>query len=219
MKRILPFIVTIAALVVTLATYLVPVPAIAALRPYLVRVAVIVAAFAMLLGALNLASVHLNRLFRQRPGWAYSLVLLIVLVAILAIGLVQGLVALTSGQPLVQAYTGGVMMLVYQYLLIPIQTALAALLPFFLAFAAYRTLRVQRTARTVLGAFVFLATAILVLLGQIPLLNQAWLAAVRDWIVRVPAMAGMRGILLGVALGITATALRVLIGADRPASD
>jgi hypothetical protein len=32
-------------------------------------------------------------------------------------------------------------------------------------------------------------------------------------------MAGMRGILLGVALGIIATALRVLIGADRPSSD
>jgi hypothetical protein len=66
---------------------------------------------------------------------------------------------------------------------------------------------------------VFLCTAILVLLGQVPVWNLTVFQDVRDWIMRVPAMAGMRGILLGVALGITATALRVLIGADRPSSD
>ena len=57
------------------------------------------------------------------------------------------------------------------------------------------------------------------LLGQVPLFNLGILKNLRDWIVQVWAMAGMRGVLLGVALGITATALRVLIGADRPSSD
>jgi len=36
---------------------------------------------------------------------------------------------------------------------------------------------------------------------------------IKDWIISVPALAGVRGILLGIALGIIATGLRVLIGA------
>jgi len=108
--------------------------------------------------------------------------------------------------------------------LIPIQASLTALLPFFLAFAAYRTLRIRRTVGSTLGAVVFLITAMVVLLGQVPLLNlpplvDNGLRIARDSVIRVWAMAGMRGILLGVALGILATALRVLIGADRPSSD
>jgi hypothetical protein len=35
----------------------------------------------------------------------------------------------------------------------------------------------------------------------------------------VPTLAGVRGILLGVALGTIATGLRVLMGAERPYTD
>jgi hypothetical protein len=42
------------------------------------------------------------------------------------------------------------------------------------------------------------------------------LAELRSWIARVPAAAGARGLILGVALGIVATGLRVLAGVDRP---
>ena len=91
-------------------------------------------------------------------------------------------------------------------------------MPFLLAFAAYRTFRLRSTSGKA-GALVFLVTAIVVLIGQVPLFDLPFLRETREWILRVWAMAGMRGILLGVALGITATALRVLIGADRPTSD
>ncbi len=230
MRSIVPAIITIVTLAVTLATYIVPVPALTGIRPYLVQVAIIVAAFAMILGGLNLIAVHGSRVFRQRPGWFYSLVLLLVLVVVVAFGLFQGLAALARGQNLVRdVLAGGTMMWIYQYVLLPIQASLAALLPFFLAYAAYRTIRVRRTSRALLGAVTFMLTAIFVLLGQVPLFGQIqlfgqstvgqWLQSLSEWIVRVPAMAGMRGIVLGVALGITATALRVLIGADRPSSD
>jgi hypothetical protein len=214
-KRIVPAVITIVVGWFTLLTYFVP--GIAAVRYVLVEVAIIVGTFALILGFFNLLSVHVTHIVRRHSGWFYSFVLIASMVV--AVPLVYGLdtaSALARGRDLAQQGISGVWMTqLYKYILIPIQATLAALLPFFLAFAAYRALRMRRTW----GGVVFLFTAILVLLGQAPLLNLTMLQDVRNWVMRVPAMAGMRGILLGVALGITATALRVLVGADRPSSD
>jgi hypothetical protein len=94
----------------------------------------------------------------------------------------------------------------------PVQSALFALLAFFLATAAYRALR-ARNIETLL----MVAAALIVFIGQTPLLNM-WSDA-KDWILRVPAEAGVRGILMGVALGTIATGLRLLVGLDRPYSE
>jgi len=228
MKRFVTAIIPSAIIMlvgwVTLLTYLWP--ALAAARALLVELAVIVAAFAMLIGVVNVLHVHGTNILRRR-GWFYSLVLLLSFVGVLLVALFDLVMSLNrvSGAALAQqATSGAAMTLVYQYILIPIQASLTALLPFFLAFAAYRTLRIRRTVGSTLGAVVFLITAMMVLLGQLPLLNLPplvgnGLRTAREAIIGVWAMAGMRGILLGVALGILATALRVLIGADRPSSD
>jgi len=228
MKRlvtaIIPSVITIFFLGLTLLTYLVP--TLAVVRSVLVELAVIVAAFAMLVGVVNVLYVHGTNIIRRR-GWFYSLVLLLSFVGVLLVALFDLVLSLNrvSGTALAQQATSGTAMtLVYQYILIPIKASLTALLPFFLAFAAYRTLRTRRTVGSTLGALVFLITAMVVLLGQLPLsdlplLVSSGLGTAREAIIGVWAMAGMRGILLGVALGIIATALRVLIGADRPSSD
>jgi hypothetical protein len=59
---------------------------------------------------------------------------------------------------------------------------------------------------------------LVVLLGQVPLGFQIWpdLPLVKDWLLQVLGMAGLRGILLGVALGTVAAGLRLLLGQDRP---
>ena len=217
MKRVAPLVVTMVFGWLTLMTYFWPV--IASARSILVELAVIIAAFAAILGAFNVLHVHGTRIFRQRPGWFYSFVLLASMAVVLVIGAWQGVTAMMLGEDVArQGVSGGVMLWLYQYILIPVQASLAALLPFLLAFAAYRTLRMRSASGTV-GGVLFLITAIIVLLGQVPLFNLTPLRDLREWIIHVPAMAGMRGILLGVGLGITATALRVLIGADRPSSD
>ena len=89
-----------------------------------------------------------------------------------------------------------------------------AVLVVVLAFAAIRLV----TRRMNPFTFIFLATVLLVLIGMvgIPFVPLPIFSLLRDWIVRVPAAAGGRGILLGVALGTIATGLRILAGADRP---
>jgi uncharacterized membrane protein len=72
-----------------------------------------------------------------------------------------------------------------------------------------------------LESFFFVLFAVIVLLGQVPVSIYLWpeFPVIKDWILNVPTLAGVRGILLGVALGVIATGLRVLTGADRPYTD
>jgi hypothetical protein len=67
----------------------------------------------------------------------------------------------------------------------------------------------------------FVTFGVIVLLGQVPIGARLWdqLPVIKDWVLEVPALAGARGILLGVALGTAATGLRVLLGIDRPYVD
>ncbi len=161
---------------------------------------IILTAFALLLGLYNLLFVHLLRVVRRdEPGAGYSALVLITALIVLAIGLWFGL-------------PSAPMTWIFNNLYLPLQSAFFALVAFFLATAAYRALR-ARTLETIL----LLAAALIVFIGQIPLLNA--LGGVREWVLSVPSVAGVRGILLGVAIGTIATGLRLLIGLDRPYSE
>jgi hypothetical protein len=174
-------------------------------RDVLVEWAVIVAAFAFLLGMFNILRVHGGRIGHRRQGWPYSLVLLLAMVVTWVPPLLPA--GTLVRQPLDRA--------VFDYVISPVGASLAALVVFTLALAAFRLLRVRRGA----GSVLFLVTVAVVLLGSTPLTGVGWLAGIRDWIVNVPGMAGMRGLLLGVALGTVVTALRVLVTSERPHSD
>ncbi len=161
---------------------------------------IVLTAFALLLGLFNVAQVHLTRiLHRNEPGAGYSLV-------VLATAGIVTLVGLATGLP------SGAMSWIFDNLYVPLQGAFFALVAFFLATAAYRALRARSVETTLM-----LIAALVVLLGQIPLVPI--FAGVRDWVVTVPSEAGVRGILLGVALGTIATGLRLIVGMDRPYSE
>jgi hypothetical protein len=62
---------------------------------------------------------------------------------------------------------------------------------------------------------IFLGTFLIILVGsglEIPYLSDT----VRPWVENVWALAGTRGLLLGISLGVIATGLRILTGIDRP---
>ena len=95
------------------------------------------------------------------------------------------------------------------------QAALASLTMIFLVIAAVRLLKNKPNRWSVL----FLAVAVIVLIGWIPFSLLGSLNPIRDWIINVPVSAGARGILLGVALGTLMIGLRVLTGIERPYKD
>jgi len=104
---------------------------------------------------------------------------------------------------------------VFDFIISPLGGSLAALLVFTLTLGAFRLLRVRRS----IGAVFFLLIVVVILLGSVPIVGLERLAGARDWIINVPGMAGMRGLLLGVALGTVITALRVFLASERPHSE
>jgi hypothetical protein len=199
-KRVLPTALAIAVGAFVLVSIFLPQLNVTGI--FFVDTAIIIAAFALFLGLINLLRVHLRNISNRKPGWPYSIVLIISTFVVLVVGLLAG----GPAEPAVQW--------IFDNVQAPIQAAFSALLVFFLVTAGYRLLRVRS-----LEAAVMLVVVLLVLAGQVSLGLLPILPEVRDWIVRVPAMAGVRGILLGVALGATLTGLRLLLGLERPYSD
>jgi hypothetical protein len=219
-KQILPTIIAVAAAVITLAGYLVPAPGLALL---MTRWAAIVAAFALVLGIINVLRVHLARFFRARRGWPLSVTLLLSAVlsfAITAAGLLPGL--LTENISLLSDWLELIRLsnnLWFNYVILPLEASAAGLVALALALAAFRLTR--RAQRRNMETLVFLVSALAVLFFATPLPSPIGevLAAFREWIISVPALAGMRGFLIGVGLGTLVIGVRVITGRDRPHSD
>lgn len=163
-------------------------------------------ASALLLGVLNLFVVHFNRLVRGRSGYSFVLLL-----SMLGVFLIAILDARESSTELMDAY--------FNWVQAPLEAALASLLAFFLLFAGFQLLKRQRT----IWSLIFMVTAVLVLAADLLLITD-WLPSwanrllfqLQDIINNIIVVAGMRGLLLGVALGTVTLAVRMLIGLERP---
>lgn len=206
-KRILPTVIAIAAGLLALIGYLIPYPLLAFIRDQLIRWAVVVAAFAFIIGFFNVLRVHLRKIARRNRESLYSAALILAALVSLTFTL-AGHVA-SPARTLSDWW--------FRYVLSPLQASAASLLALTLGLAGFRLLRSRRTA----GAVLFLFAAVVVLLGSIPFSGPIGerLALLREWWIAVPATAGMRGLLIGVGLGTLLTGLRVLTGLDRPHSE
>jgi hypothetical protein len=178
----------------------------ATLADFVIRLVSVIAAVSVLVGILNLIGVHMGRFVRSEHGWPYSIVALICMLAVIVLRILDRADIWPGdlkGEQISER--------VFESVQVSLESALAALLVFFLVYAAYRLLRREVTSWGV----IFSATVIIVLLGWIPLDNTEALGDVRDWLIKVPVSAGARGILIGVGLGTVTVGVRVLVGQDR----
>ena len=176
------------------------------LAAFTLQLVMVIAAIAILIGLLNLIAVHLGRFVRSEHGWPYSL---ITLIAALVVGVLRIL-------DRAEVWSGDlegeqISVRVFEAVQVSLESALAAMLVFFLVYAAYRLMR----RRATIWNFVFSLTVVIVLLGSIPFKDIEVFTDTRDWLERVPANAGARGILIGVGLGTVVAGIRVLVGQDR----
>lgn len=160
------------------------------------------AAAALILGILNLLSVHIRR---AGEGNGYSLLLVLSMFAVFALAVTDAI-----GQ------TQGGVDAAFSLIQAPLEAALASLLAFFLLFAGVRMMRVRRSALAV----VFLVSALFFLLTWAPLPQalSATLLPIREWVDAVLVISGTRGLMLGIALGVIVLSVRLLIGLERPYS-
>ena len=199
--RILAAGFAIASGLLVLLGYLVPLTMLLDIRLLLVQWAIILAAFAVLVGALNLLGVHWHKVRTRQKGTAYSILLIVSLFASAILGS-----ALGTNNPMLEFFL--------EAIIIPGEAALMALLAVTLIYAAARLLR----RRVDLMTFIFLGVVLVALLAATPLpFGKIPGASFIEWLLRDNfAAGGSRGILIGVALGALTTGLRVLFGVDRP---
>ncbi len=193
--------------IIVLAGYFIP--SFINIRFILLRAGLVLAAVALLVGIINLITVHIKKMGADSENSGYSLILVISLLATLIIGIIDMVQTYLVGKPNFQMTSW-----IFTNIQLPIETSLLAVTTISLTYAAASILR----RRLDLFSIVFFFVVLLVLLGSfsIPPATLPFLHIIREWILRVPALGGARGLLLGIALGTITTGIRVLMGTDRP---
>lgn len=163
----------------------------------------IAAAFAVIIGYVTLTRIHARRLSQRREGWYNSVALLVGMYAFYLLGVVFSEGKFTAHP----AYTYW-----FNNLYVPLDATIFSMLAFYIASAAYRAFRMRTVEATIL-----LVSAVLVMLGRAPVGPAIWptFGPLTSWIMAVPNSAGMRGITIGIALGVMSMGLRVLLGRER----
>lgn len=171
------------------------------LRNRILNWAVLLAALALLLGLANLFQVHFKKI-RDKETPLYSLVLIVAMGATFAVTLALGSQAAIPNW-------------IFNFIQVPIETSLMAVLAVSLTLAAARLLRDKSDLMNV----VFLITLGILLVGAGPLFGLEipyFTRTLAPYVNNFLSVGAMRGLLIGVALGTVTTGLRILIGADRP---
>lgn len=211
MKYVIPAAIAIGVGLVVLLSYFIAVDELMSVRLILTDWAVILGGLAVLIGILNLVLVHFRRIQANGQGSFYSLLTVAAAVGTFVVGALEGL---RSGSPALYE-EGSLTHMLFTGVLAASQAALASLVMFFLVVGAVRMLKSKLNGWSIL----FLVAVVVALVGWLPLAFMRPANGFREWVLAVPALAGARGILLGIALGIVVVGLRVLIGAERPYKD
>jgi hypothetical protein len=198
LRRGLPTAIAVIAGLLTLAGLLV----FPALSTLLLEWAAFLAAAALVAGILNLLGIHLRR---TAGGNIYSLVLVLGMLLVFGLAVSDALGLTNNG-----------VSTVFNVVQAPLEAALASLLAFFLLFGGIRLWQRQRSG----WSFLFLLAVLFLLVAQSPLPAsiEQLVGPVRAFIVDILVTPGLRGLLLGIALGTITLSLRLLAGLERPYS-
>jgi hypothetical protein len=180
----------------------------------LVGWAAVITAIGLLFGVASVAGSHVRRVQRRSPDWAYSLVLIGGMLAVIVAGIffpLPGRAGVVLPGSLAEIPIRTFFRVVYE----PLASSLLALLAFFSLSAALRAV-----GRGSAEATVIVLVAVLVLVAQLPPVAAIPpIAATAQWLNDYLALAGARGLLIGAAIGAFVAGVRVLLGFDTPYLD
>ncbi len=202
-RRNLPLAITFIAGLLAIGDYYLKVPDFNSFVSNWMNFVNVAASFAVIIGYVTLTRIHARKLMQRKEGWYNSLALIIAMYGLLIWG-----VFLSGGK-----FTADVG---YTYwfnnLYVPLDSTIFSMLAFYIASSAYRAFRMRSAEATVL-----LLSAVVVMFGRAPLgpAISPGIAPITSWIMAVPNTAGMRGILIGVSLGVLSMGVRVLLGRER----
>jgi hypothetical protein len=202
MRRQLPLALCFIAGCFTAIQYFIPHAAVQNFQEQLLSWLQTLLAFAFLLGTVSLIKLHYHKIRNRTDDRGYSFVALFGLLGMISLGFFH---------PAHHA-PGSPFNMMFQNVQIPIEATMFSLLAFYIASAAFRAFR----ART-LEATLLLVAACIVMLGRVPIgdIIHERLPDATRWILEVPNLASKRGVMIGVGLGMMATALKIVLGIER----
>jgi len=221
-KLRLPLILTLLVGSVPVVTFFLTdrVPGVSFVRDKVEGYMVIIYGFALLLGVVNVIQSSVRKIEQRRSGWPFAVSLLAGLFVMGGFGILSA-IRVGPFQGLLANAGGGMTPFSWMtsHMFNPLQAAMFSLLAFYIASAAFRSLRVRN-----LDGAMLIGAAFIVMLGRTPLGEYAfgwlpggetWLPRVTDWIMAIPNTAAQRGIIIGAALGAASLSLRVILGIER----
>jgi len=188
----------------TLFGYFFNVPQVIDLVTWFQTFATHVSFFAVWLGFLTAARIHIHNIQRRTPGiWYFSIVMFLSC-------LIPFLAALPEiAKPSIETpiYTWP-----FNWIYTPLGAALYATTGFYIFSAAYRAFRARSVEATIL-----LVAGCLVMLGNAPVGELIWdkIPYINEWLQLTGQTPGMRALNITAALGIVYFGLRVAIGAEK----
>jgi len=209
MRREVPLLITAIVGLTLIVVYFVPHPPFSDLRDLFSDWFGVIAAFAIYLGILSLLKINVDKVYRKKSGWGFSIVTIMGFLLFVSVGLYEGS---DFGEYGTSYYY------LYDRIYYPLMATMFAILAFFIGSASYRAFRARNLEATVL-----LLAAFFVMLGRVPIgyYLTSWLpegfrmGSLADWIMDYPQTAGQRAVMIGIALGIVSTSLRVILGIER----
>jgi hypothetical protein len=204
MKRQIPLLIVLVLGILLTIQFFIPSHSSTVFYRTIVQWYLIITGFTIILAVGSLVNHHSLKIRRRKEHWWNSIATIVgvIVMALLGIlGRVEGM---------------GWMMDIYRklfkYVQAPMDSAMFAILAFYMASASYRAFRARSKE-----ALLLLVSGFIVMLGVVPFGAYLWrpIPEISEWIMMVPNMASKRGILLGVGLGSAATALKIILGIER----
>jgi len=161
---------------------------------------VVISAFALGLGVVTLTRNNVGIIRRREKNWPYYLWCLIIMFTMIGSGLIGPL----GKHP--------VFLWLYNNAFIHLSSTMYSILAFFITTAAVRAFR----ARNIDAALV-LVSGVFVIMTLAPIGATIWsgIPLIGQWFLDVPNMAGMRGIIIGIGLGVLTLGIRTILGYER----
>jgi len=202
-KREVPILITMVAGLFMLIAFWVPQPGVRAIYGDMQNWAIVVVGCTYALGVANLLRINLRQVQRRERDWPFKIVLIAGLIVTMAIGFSEGTRCSEAGSHF---------QWIYLTFYSPMSATMFALLAFFIASAAFRAFRIKS-----IEALLLAIAAFTLMLGRVPLGNaiHPFIPDAADWLMEVPQNAAKRGILIGAALGVVATGIRVILGLEK----
>ncbi len=200
MRLILPLSITFITGIIMVLHFFVPHQPIKLLGDNLQEWYMIVASSAIFLGALNLMHVHVRKIKLKLKNWKYSPITILGFLLMFVTGLIYGV---TEARPFD---------FLFMNVVAPMASTMFSLLAFFVASAAFRAFRASNWRATLL-----LTSAFIVMLGQVPIGAMIWdkIPLAKVWLMTIPNTAGQRAVMIGAAMGVVSTSLRMIFGIER----